>query len=705
MSSPSTSINQGIFGKYRGLALSILALILVVVVLAIANLYFSDKLQRASDTTNATAIQEALVQKISKDLFVITSQYQKVLPFDQEKIELKTAMDDFDTTLSALSKGGSIESYDPESGSRSSLRIDALVDQESKDLLSNAEEIWAGYKENVYPIFETEENSQNELVRAANYAEESNQGLTELMNRLAGITKAKGEKTLNLSKIVQYIGIALAILTFMLTAFRTFKNLRETDEALDKAQEETTGILNTVKEGLFLLDKDLVVSTQYSNEMEQIFETQNIAGREFTDFVQEMVSSQESQTVGEFVKLLFDSEKIESLIGSLNPLEEIKVSIKDDNGNFKNKYLSFNFYRVLRRGEIRDVLVSVRDISDQVLLKQQLESTKEQGEQQVEMLVSFLHAEPSALNRFLIDTRESLDGINDILKEPVSGKMDFRNKVDKMFIEVHRMKGEAGSMQFEAFAERAHEFESELADLKKTSKIEGMDFLPLTIRLDKLISYTDTLSELSSRLTNRVDDQGGADDSETVKALSRKWEHLPNMVEKISSEAGKKVNFVMSGLAETDLTEKQKEFVNDISIQLIRNSLIHGIEDVNVRAKNDKNEVGRIDLRLARLSDGSVELVVRDDGQGMNIERIKQKVIERGVANKEDVAKWTENQIVSAAFMTGFSTADETTMHAGRGVGLDVIRESVKKMNGKLRLSQMAGKFCQFEVLLPPTNA
>jgi len=250
---------------------------------------------------------------------------------------------------------------------------------------------------------------------------------------------------------------------------------------------------------------------------------------------------------------------------------------------------------------------------------------------------------------------------------------------------------------------RLHQ-ESELADLKKTRNIEGMDFLPLAVRLDQLLSYTDTLSELSSRLTSRADlsgDVGEATSSASIQELTKEWNHLPKMVQKISSETGKEVNFVMSGIAELDMTEKQKEFVNDVSIQLLRNSLVHGIESSDERKKSEKEAVGRIDLRVARLPDNSIELIVRDDGKGMDIPKIKQKVIDDGIATKEVVDEWSENKIVSAAFMTGFSTADEMSLHAGRGVGLDVIRESVKKMNGKLRLSQMSGKFCQFEVLLP----
>lgn len=705
----AANTSTSFLGKYRALAISIAALILVIVLLLVLNLVFSQQLSSTTEKTNAASRQGGLVQQISKDLLFITSQYQKVLPYDEEKQALKSTMDEFEGNLLAFSDGGTIMTTAAETGEIIEFPVTKISGDAASSLLEQTRDIWNGYKENVYPIFDSEENNQSELLNATVYAEENNERLTELSTALADSVKEQGEKNLKYFRWAQIGGIVLAIGMFLLTLFRTVRNLRQNDEELEQARQETTGILNTVREGLFLLDNELVISSQYSNEMQEIFETPNIGGRKFTELIDDIVSPAELKTVQEFVKLLFDPEKIETLIGSLNPLDEIKVNVTDKEGNFKTKYLNFKFYRVMRRDKIRDVLVSVRDISDQVLLQQQLESTKEQGEQQIEMLVSFLHADPKLLKRFLIDSRDSLGGINDILKEPVSGKEDFKAKVDKMFIEVHRMKGEAGAMKFDAFADKAHEFESELADLKKVNNIEGLDFLPLTIRLDNLISYTDTLSELSSRLggspvNTEADDieaaAGGVGLSMAEHAKA--WSHLPEMVEKISSDTGKKVDFVMSGLIESDLGDDYRGFVNDISIQLIRNSVVHGIEASADRKKKFKNETGRIDLRVAKLSDGSVELTLRDDGKGLDLDKIRKKVVELGQATEEEVANWPENKIVNMAFQTGFSTADETTMHAGRGVGLDVIRERVKELGGKLRLRQMAEKFCQFEIILPP---
>jgi sensor histidine kinase regulating citrate/malate metabolism len=529
------------------------------------------------------------------------------------------------------------------------------------------------------------------------------------MDELSDEIKIANDKNILYLRVAQIVGISLTMLMFIYTVFVTGRNLRKNDDELERARQETQGILNTVKEGLFLLDNDLVISSQHSKEMLDIFEVDSISGREFSQLIGEILGSSDLSTVEEFVKLLFDDHVIEDLIGSLNPLDKVEVTFNKSDGSIQKKYLNFDFFRVVRDKEIQEILVSVRDITSRVLLEQELESTKEQGEQQVEMLVSFLQADPKMLRAFLLDSRESLGEVNAILKDPVMDKADLKGKIDKMFISIHRMKGEAGAMKFEAFAEKAHEFESDLSELKRVTNIKGLDFLPLTIRLDKLISYTDTLNELSNRLEGAS--AGGelsiGDTTIMAAPITEEqrgaWAHLDQLVEKVATDTGKQVRLVKSGLVESDLDDNQNKMVKDVLIQLLRNSIVHGIETPEERTKVRKNAFGRIDLRLATLSDGSVELTVRDDGKGLDIASIKKRILSKGLATEADLNNWSEQKIISMAFASGFSTSEETNMHAGRGVGLDIIRDSVKKIGGQLRLRQSAGKYCQFEIVLPAT--
>jgi two-component system chemotaxis sensor kinase CheA len=702
-------------GKYTGLISTIVTMLTIVTVILLINLAFSLGIEQNQKRTAVAIEKTNFIREISNDINTIQAKASGNLDYTDEKNSLQEKSDIIDSTLNAFLDGGTILTIDPETAQPVQTTISRLKLESELRIAEKLKETWDEYKEAFSPILYIPERSHSSamLLSARTNNDRNNPVMIDNMNRLLVQFRNKSTEDLETIRKVEYAGIGIMALMFLWTTLVTFRKLRRNDEEIDTSRRETQGILDTVKEGLFLLDDKLEIGNQHSKETVEIFESTEIGGKEFAPFLKEVLDDVDSDSISDFIKLLFDEHVIEDLISSLNPLEKVQTTFINEDGQAHTKYLNFGFFRVYRGDKIHRILVSVRDITARVLLEQELESTKEQGEQQVEMLVSFLHADPKMLKSFLLGSRESLSEVNAILKEPLASKQDLKEKLDKMFIAIHRMKGEASSMKFEAFAEKAHDFEDQLGTLKRVTNIKGIDFLPLTIELDKLISYVDTLNQLSSRLASGdASDLTLGDttimqtDSKAAKeSLKNEWQHLTKLAETVAFDSGKKVQLVTSGLVESTLSDNQRKLVNDVSIQLIRNSIIHGIEMPDLRTKRRKKEAGRIDLRLAGLPDGSVELVVRDDGNGMNIQSIKKRVLEKGLASKEEVAKWSDQKVVSMAFTPGFSTSEETSMHAGRGVGLDIIRDSIKKVGGNLRLQQSPGKYCQFEIVLPAVVA
>jgi len=291
MSELSNKIEKtGLLGKYQGLIVSLCLLVILVVALLGLNLYFSRTLEKTAQTTAAAGRQAALVQQVSKDVFLLNSLYQQVLPYQNESAALKDTMDLFSNTLTAFSEGGTVLTFDEATSTPKQVKIDRLDEPAARTVLDNAKTVWDKYEAAVLPVLEDRQHQQSEMVEARAVTEENNAELSSLMDQLSEQIQSESETNIQYLRYFQIAGIILTALMFFWTVFVTLRNLRKNDDELDLARQETTGILNTVKEGLFLLDKDLNIGSQHSNETLEIFELDEIQGRKMENKSQSILT-------------------------------------------------------------------------------------------------------------------------------------------------------------------------------------------------------------------------------------------------------------------------------------------------------------------------------------------------------------------------------------------------------------------------------
>jgi two-component system chemotaxis sensor kinase CheA len=183
--------------------------------------------------------------------------------------------------------------------------------------------------------------------------------------------------------------------------------------------------------------------------------------------------------------------------------------------------------------------------------------------------------------------------------------------------------------------------------------------------------------------------------------ISFVFSRFPRMVRDLSSRLGKDIELKMTG-ENTELDKTVMEKIGDPLIHLVRNSIDHGIESKEQRLAAGKSATGTVYLD-AYHKGGSIRIEVKDDGGGMNKERILAKARERGLIGATDVL--TDDQICDLIFLPGFSTADKTTDVSGRGVGMDVVRRNVKELGGSIEVRTETGKGSRFVITLPLTLA
>jgi len=178
---------------------------------------------------------------------------------------------------------------------------------------------------------------------------------------------------------------------------------------------------------------------------------------------------------------------------------------------------------------------------------------------------------------------------------------------------------------------------------------------------------------------------------------------FPRMIRDLSKKLDKKMELYMSG-EETELDRTVVDEIGDPLMHLLRNSADHGLESAEVRAQRGKNPVGSIFLD-AYQDGNNVVIEVRDDGNGIDTEAVKNKAIERGVITSEQAALMTDKEIISLLFLPSFSTAKQVTDVSGRGVGLDVVKSKIESLSGEVEVKSQLGVGSTWTIRLPLTLA
>ncbi|HEY4565810.1 MAG TPA: chemotaxis protein CheA [Savagea sp.] len=259
---------------------------------------------------------------------------------------------------------------------------------------------------------------------------------------------------------------------------------------------------------------------------------------------------------------------------------------------------------------------------------------------------------------------------------------------------------------------------------KKTPKrrpAQGSKTIRVNIdRLDVLMNLFEELVIDRGRLQSIAGELHNPELNETVERMTRVsgdlqniilnmrmvpvetvFNRFPKMVRQVARELDKKVDLEIIG-AETELDRTVIDEIGDPLVHLIRNALDHGIETPEERLAKGKPETGTITLR-AYHSGNHVFIELEDDGAGVNRKKVLGKAIERGLVSEEAAETLTDKQVAELILASGFSTADQVTDVSGRGVGLDVVKNTIEGLGGYISIDSIEGKGSLFQVQLPLT--
>ncbi len=695
---------RSIFSKYRFLVVAIALFLIFDLGVLVLNFYTSGRVAEQTRLIDIAGRQRTLTQKMAKATLYIKAQKLQQWVYQSGLDELREHYSVFSNTMAAFNNGGEVPSLE----GADTVVIGAVQDPNATAILREANQLWANFESVIDPMMVDTLITDEEIVPASEFIALNNLELFDLMDELTQHFARESARQTTFLRMAQVAGITLATINFFVILVHFLGQLRSRERKLELAKHESDQILDTINEGVFLVNHNLVLGGQHSKHLQSIFATERISGRQLERFLLNYFNRKTVTLTLDYVSLFFKPHVNADLIRDINPLKNVQATIPLANGEAAVKYLDFAFAKLDQGDEPPVVLVSVNDVTDTFLLNEKQRDDQEGVQQQLLLLSELL---PVAYEDSQVFVQESLEGyekLNQLLKNRADSGDTYHETIDKMFVETHKLKGNAAAMGFTYIGEQLHHFEDTLALLQKQSKIKGEDLLPLAIELRNLFSSLDAIEQVREQLKKFAAAERPqfkqVELGNPVPSENQRWYKLHDFVAVQASARNVQAKLVLQGF-EQPVADWVGASLYPMAVQLIRNSLAHAIEPSELRRSLYKPIAGQISCTLSQDEQGNYRFVYMDDGRGFDFAQIRQKLVEQGRCTRAEAAQMSEQVLIKHAFSKRISTAQQTTSLAGRGVGLALVAELINSLNGRLKVRSVTNEFSRFIVDFPGEQA
>lgn len=695
------SIKKLFGNKYREIILSVTLFVIVDSGILGLNFYITTQLDHDAHAIGIANRQKSLSEEILKALYAVHLDVKTPDANYMQTIDsLEAPFKQFDETLDSMIYGGDLIG--------SGQQGDNLFSQKNyleinKRELVKLEELWKSQRLLLMPIVHayfndyTRSDIEERTKKAIDYSKKNQTEMSSLLSALSSNIETTTRNKVQTIRKIQAAGIVLAVLNFIVILFHFIRKLSQSDKAAEKAEHEIREILGSVSNGLFLLDKQLIIGDQHSASLKEILPADNFSGRHFVDVMRPYVTEKTLSTVKEYVELLFTSHVEESLIQDLNPLQEVTIHIDSKGGTFDMRHLQFMFRRSWDKMELNHILVSITNVTEAVQLRDALKKSEQKSEQDMAMLTAILHLNPGTLDDFIRTSKETLDQINQVFRHPGRNPKILAEKLEKIQRLAHKLKGDCSMIDLRFLLERVHNFEERLKKLQGKEYLGGDDFVGPAVELEKLMRDLSAVQGLTERIGKFSTISQPANDNFENKNI---WtEQLRTMANTIADDEGKKIELLWSGQPTEELPLHIRTSVQDIIVQCTRNAVCHGIEKPHERQALGKAEVGMVQVILQQEKD-CIKVGIRDDGAGIDLKKIRTKALEKKIMSAEKLDDLDSNKLISMIFHPNFSTAGNG-LHAGRGIGMSLVRDILQQHKAAASIKQRANGHTEFLFRFP----
>jgi HPt (histidine-containing phosphotransfer) domain-containing protein len=678
-----------LFGKYRDLVLAIGIFLLIDAGVSAINVYTSHLIEADAERINSAGLLRTYSQQLTKALLTLDMDLRQGNLTQSSLAEISEARLGFNDARQQLEEQLAqrplLPLLEPEEQHRA-----------ATDSLEQVIHTWEPIDREVGPLVVNGEPDAETTATAVQKAVTRNNRLTRQASDLSDQLEAAARRKTGTVRLIQGLAIALALLNFAFIIFKFIGRLAASDRQIGAAREETGRILGAVREGLFLLTRERCVGNQRSASLDRLFGEQLQPGCDFPAFLDHLTTPENAATARDYIDLLFNRKMKQGLLEQLNPLVEIELSpaLRRRKGP---THLSFEFDQIREDGQVVALLVSVFDVSQKVKLEHQLAGAEARADNEIALLLGVLDHNPHEVAAFLHRARDTLQLINGELQHVQPGRQSYPQLVNSMARIIHGLKGEADPLGCASIAREAHAFEDLLQPLRGRDNLAGDDMIPVAVGLSSLLGEVVKVEAVVKRLQHfagRRPDAAALDDS-----LRR----IEQFALRVAADLNKQIRFEAAVPRLDTLPAALAGLLREVVPQLVRNAIAHGIEPADERRRLGKPPVGLIRLELVSEPDGSLTVTVHDDGRGLSAGHLRRALAEQGRYRPEQLAAMSDGEVIATVFEPGISSLAVAHPHAGRGDGLAVVKEALRRLGGRLRLNSRPNAHTRFIMQIKPS--
>ena len=454
-------------------------------------------------------------------------------------------------------------------------------------------------------------------------------------------------------------------------------------------RDEIAAMRDNLKEGIFLMDREFTIQDSYSRAMEVVLSDNNLHGRRFIDLLGKSLGAKEIGIIADYFTMMMDKSVPAIMLEDINPLKEFTY-ISNQTG--EQKTLQCIFAPVERGGGETFVLGTIQDITAETILKKQLSEEEDLRQEEMRRIFEVMHVDQKVLRDFIEDAEYEFNRAKENLQ---SQKTSGKQKLVNLYQSIHAVKSNALIINLTVCGMKLHDFEAKIRDLRdKEDEPDPGGMKMIGEELEKNIEEKQKIIEVVERLSSVSSSAGARKDDEVF------LDGLKQACRKVAGDENKKAILVTESFDREALNIGPRRLMKDILNQLVRNAVHHGIESPEERIAMGKEETGRISLRIT-LEGNVIRMSLSDNGQGLDYKRIAETARAKGLLDNKTNEEIDVAYLSNLIFSPGFSTSETDGIHAGRGIGLNLVKTRTLEAKGKIRLQSKKGQGTVFEILIP----